>query len=273
MFFSYGIVTLKEARLYVDKSQLSSEVIEHLCCGSEDGVRTFPYSSISSHLCELVEGEDGKIWVGSHASQALCALVPKARRVKALSPIQLLKGIKNQTEIEGMKNAHVSESHALVNIMCAIVYRIAENFWGRKHSHILHKFSLWNGHFVYIPICESFLPQKFPTIRYFVKPFLLLLIFLELALFCLFVCLFFVVFLLDPRWCCTVWVPSLAWGRGRQGAAQWSNSCRQAGAIQTVSTYIHVHVCGAGITTGLSTLSYWGGGGKSSSIFAMLHTH
>ena len=111
VFFSYGIITLKEARLYVDESQLNSEVAEHLCCGSDDGVQTFPYSSISSHLCELIEGEDGKIWVGTHSSQALCALVPKARRVKALSPIQLLKGVKNQTEIEGMKNAHVSEAH------------------------------------------------------------------------------------------------------------------------------------------------------------------
>lgn len=107
VFFSYGIVTPREARLYVDESQLSSEVAEHLRSGSEDGVHTFPYSSISSHLCELIKGEEGKIWVDSHSSQALCALAPKARRVKALSPIQLLKGIKNQTEIEGMKNAHV----------------------------------------------------------------------------------------------------------------------------------------------------------------------
>jgi Xaa-Pro aminopeptidase len=109
VFFSYAIVTMSEARLYVDESQLRSEVTEHLCSGSEGGVRTFPYSSISSHLCELIEGsgEEGKIWVDSHSSQALCSLVPKARRVKALSPIQLLKGIKNQTEIEGMKNAHV----------------------------------------------------------------------------------------------------------------------------------------------------------------------
>ena len=107
VFFSYGIVTLSEARLYVDESQLSSEVAEHLNSGSKGGVHTFPYSSISSHLCELIEVEEGKIWVDSHSSQALCSLVPKARRVKALSPIQLLKGIKNQTEIEGMKNAHV----------------------------------------------------------------------------------------------------------------------------------------------------------------------
>ena len=107
VFFSYAIVTLGEARLYVDESQLSSEVADHLCSQSEDGVRTFPYSAISTHLCELIQSEEGKIWVDSHSSQALCALVAKAKRVRALSPIQLLKGIKNHTEIEGMKNAHV----------------------------------------------------------------------------------------------------------------------------------------------------------------------
>ena len=107
VFFSYAVVTLSEARLYIDESQLSSDVMEHLRCQSEDGVHTFPYSSISTHVCELLESEGGKIWIDSHSSQALCALVPKARRVKVLSPIQLLKGIKNPTEIEGMKNAHV----------------------------------------------------------------------------------------------------------------------------------------------------------------------
>ena len=67
-------------------------------------------------------------------------------------------------------------------------YHIAQNFWGRKHSRILQfwshlwkfslqnlgvlyppmidfsiwrKFSSWNGHF--LPICETFLPQKFPA--------------------------------------------------------------------------------------------------------------
>lgn len=119
VFFSYGIVTLREARLYVDESQVSSEVTEHLQSGSEGGVHTFPYSAISGQLCELIEGEEGKIWVDSHSSQALCVLVPKARRVKALSPIQLLKGVKNETEIEGMKNAHVRD---IVSVVISCVY-------------------------------------------------------------------------------------------------------------------------------------------------------
>lgn len=46
--------------------------------------------------------------ISSASSQGLCSLVPKTRRVKKLNPIQLLKAIKNQTEIEGMRQAHVS---------------------------------------------------------------------------------------------------------------------------------------------------------------------
>ena len=109
VFFSYAIVTQSEARLYIDEAQLCSDVSDHLCTGSsEDGVLTFPYSSVSAHFCQLIETQEGKIWVDSRSSQALCSLVPKARRIKALSPIQLLKGIKNHTEIEGMKAAHAS---------------------------------------------------------------------------------------------------------------------------------------------------------------------
>ena len=109
VFFSYAIITLTDARLYVDEAQLSSEVTQHLSSKDENGVQTFPYSQVSSHVSMLLSSLEGKVWVGSESSQALCALVPQSRRVKSLSPIQLLKGIKNATEIEGMRNAHVRQ--------------------------------------------------------------------------------------------------------------------------------------------------------------------
>lgn len=110
VFFSYAIVTLTDVRLYIDEAQLSTEVKQHLSSKDGETVDTYRYDQVSSHVSKLLESCEGKVWVGSESSQALCSLVPKARRVKSLSPIQLLKGIKNDTEIEGMKNAHVSES-------------------------------------------------------------------------------------------------------------------------------------------------------------------
>ena len=47
--------------------------------------------------------------INSKSSYALCCLVPKARRVSALSPLQLLKAVKNDTEAQGMRNSHVCD--------------------------------------------------------------------------------------------------------------------------------------------------------------------
>ena len=46
--------------------------------------------------------------VNSASSLALCRLVPAQRRVAKLSPIQLLKAVKNSVELQGMRNCHVS---------------------------------------------------------------------------------------------------------------------------------------------------------------------
>ena len=48
--------------------------------------------------------------INSKSSYALYSMVPKKRRVSILSPLQLLKAVKNETETQGMKNAHVSQT-------------------------------------------------------------------------------------------------------------------------------------------------------------------
>lgn len=40
-------------------------------------------------------------------------MVPDGRRVSELSPIQIMKAVKNEVEIEGMKRAHVKDAVAL----------------------------------------------------------------------------------------------------------------------------------------------------------------
>ena len=53
--------------------------------------------------------------INSKSSYALCHLVPKACRVSALSPLQLLKAVKNDTEAQGMRNSHVSGTRAHIH--------------------------------------------------------------------------------------------------------------------------------------------------------------
>ena len=97
-------------RLYTNDKRLNSEARDHLSVGKKGGVNLFPYEDAHTHLSQLVQGVEGRVWMSGRASYALCSLVPKAKRKDALSPLQLLKAVKNDTEIEGMKNAHVRAS-------------------------------------------------------------------------------------------------------------------------------------------------------------------
>ena len=46
--------------------------------------------------------------MNADSSHAMVSLVPQKRWVGKLSPLQLLKAIKNETERKGMREAHVS---------------------------------------------------------------------------------------------------------------------------------------------------------------------
>ncbi len=66
------------------------------------------YSQVLSDLNELIKvNNNGKIWISKSSSYALVNLVPKHQLCSQTCPLQLLKGIKNDTEIQGMKNCHV----------------------------------------------------------------------------------------------------------------------------------------------------------------------
>ena len=55
----------------------------------------------------LLMNDDPSIQISQSSSYSLCSLIPSARRIKKLCPIQLMKAIKNEVEIAGMRNAHV----------------------------------------------------------------------------------------------------------------------------------------------------------------------
>ena len=73
--------------------------------------------------------------INSKSSYALCHLVPKARRVSTLSPLQLLKAVKNNTEAQGMRNSHVSDTH--VYIHSHTVTHTHSHTLSHTHSHTL----------------------------------------------------------------------------------------------------------------------------------------
>ncbi|CAI8054675.1 Xaa-Pro aminopeptidase 1 [Geodia barretti] len=125
LFFSYAIITTDTVRLYFDADLLTDEIKEHLCVGSEGGVATRDYSAIWDDVKSLTDSE-GKIWINSESGQGLVSLVPKGRRVGKLSPIQLLKAVKNETESRGMRAAHIRDGAALCEYLCWLEERMKE---------------------------------------------------------------------------------------------------------------------------------------------------
>lgn len=88
-----------------DRIKLPS-LVEHL-----KGVKLIPYLDVVADLQVLITNAgNGKIWINDLSSQAFVGCVPDGQRCSQLSPIQLLKAIKNETEVLGMRNCHVSLS-------------------------------------------------------------------------------------------------------------------------------------------------------------------
>lgn len=114
VFFSYLTVTRTDVNLYIDPSKVTQAVHNHFT--AEDLNVTFHhYSKIFTHLTEMVNKKqlDGKVWISYGSSYALASIVPEKSRITEVSPIAVMKAIKNPVEIQGLTNAHIRDAAAL----------------------------------------------------------------------------------------------------------------------------------------------------------------
>lgn len=49
-----------------------------------------------------VSEQEGKIWISNGASYALISIIPEKMRLAEVTPISLLKALKNNVEIQGI---------------------------------------------------------------------------------------------------------------------------------------------------------------------------
>lgn len=114
VFFSYVIVTKTGYIVFIDPQKYVPEIESHL--RKETGKATFEvrnYGEIISSIKAGVENIDGFVWFSENSSYALTSLVPSKHLLTELTPIALMKAVKNETEIKGMRNAHVKDGVAL----------------------------------------------------------------------------------------------------------------------------------------------------------------
>uniref|UniRef100_A0A3Q2X9V8 X-prolyl aminopeptidase (aminopeptidase P) 1, soluble n=1 Tax=Hippocampus comes TaxID=109280 RepID=A0A3Q2X9V8_HIPCM len=110
--------------LFVDIKRLADPALrEHLQLDTpskpELHIQTFPYESVFAELQAICTalGHKDKVWICDKASCALTQVIPQAHRSTIpYTPLCLAKAVKNTTEIQGMKTAHIKDAVALCDL-------------------------------------------------------------------------------------------------------------------------------------------------------------
>nr|CAD7264995.1 unnamed protein product [Timema shepardi]CAD7575794.1 unnamed protein product [Timema californicum] len=112
VFFSYVLVTQTQIHLFIDESKVTLAVRNHF--NEEDlPVNIHPYNKIHSFITEQIPEQTGKVWISSDGSYSLNSMVPEKIRISEITPIALMKAIKNTVETQGMINCHIRDGVAL----------------------------------------------------------------------------------------------------------------------------------------------------------------
>ena len=124
VFFSYAVITADEATLYIDSAKLDEESQSYL---AESGVTVKPYDSLFDDARALSEtnsvGTDtngnetvinNKFAISTKGSWALKLALGGDEAVEEIrSPVGDAKAVKNETELEGMRQCHIRDGAAL----------------------------------------------------------------------------------------------------------------------------------------------------------------
>ncbi|HBN56256.1 MAG TPA: peptidase M24 [Lachnospiraceae bacterium] len=111
---SFLSVTKDTCTWYVDGSALSDRVQRHL---KENGIKVKGYEEIYTDLRGVKDGQ--KVWLDKKSVnyRLLYAVPEKARILNQSNPSELMKAVKNPTEIQNLKAAHLKESLAFTRFM------------------------------------------------------------------------------------------------------------------------------------------------------------
>uniref|UniRef100_A0A1L8E2Y5 Putative xaa-pro aminopeptidase n=1 Tax=Nyssomyia neivai TaxID=330878 RepID=A0A1L8E2Y5_9DIPT len=112
VFFAYLIITLDDIYLFIDNKKLPNDFSAYEKANNVK-INIKPYDMIEGFIGELVGKSTGKFWISPVSSFSLNNIIPEKKRVQGITPINLLKAIKNAVEAEGMKACHIRDGLAL----------------------------------------------------------------------------------------------------------------------------------------------------------------
>lgn len=112
MVLSYAVVTEKSALLFADKNACGEKVLEYL---EKNGAELRPYDDIYSYAEKL---SGGNVWLDEkRVNYRLAEAVKNCEIISEPSPAGLLKTVKNPTEVENIRYAHLLDGIAVTKFM------------------------------------------------------------------------------------------------------------------------------------------------------------
>lgn len=105
---SYGVITLNEGtHLFIDPNKTKN------CGGFLAGVVIHPYDHIKDFLADLASRGVSTGVDSSQLNWGLFNIASAGKIVELTSPITIAKSIKNDVELNGIRNAHIRDGAAL----------------------------------------------------------------------------------------------------------------------------------------------------------------
>ncbi|XP_058806144.1 xaa-Pro aminopeptidase ApepP-like isoform X2 [Phymastichus coffea] len=126
VFIAYAILFLNRVHLFIEEDKLSLNAKKQMKEEKVDFV-CHPYNSVQQFLREIIHTCKIKIWLSHTANHALHILCSRATKYVSITPISLMKVVKNRIEIEGMKLAHVWDAIALVKYFSWLEANVTEH--------------------------------------------------------------------------------------------------------------------------------------------------
>jgi Xaa-Pro aminopeptidase len=115
VFFAHALITSTSAVLYIDSDKITAEVREHLQLASAT-IR--PYSEFINDV-QSMNDRYSKVWIDPDTCNVAVHSVLKAGSVfERTSPLVLVKAIKNDIELAGVRAAHERDAAAMCEFMC-----------------------------------------------------------------------------------------------------------------------------------------------------------
>eukprot|EP00743_Colponemidia_sp_Colp-15_P002289 GILK01002480.1.p1 GENE.GILK01002480.1~~GILK01002480.1.p1 ORF type:complete len:612 (-),score=125.84 GILK01002480.1:1751-3586(-) len=112
---AYAFVSLDSAVLYVDGSRVPGDAVSAL---ANEGVEIKPYDAIIADLTDVGNQSDKTVWFDpSRSNLALFNCLHAERVLEKASPIVMAKALKNEVELQGMRNCHLRDGAALIKFL------------------------------------------------------------------------------------------------------------------------------------------------------------